>query len=198
MFVYVPKRYDMPKWQAPVIPKSRAFVFSDGTAILSLFDFKEALATLPDDAIYPHLGENRNDFAVWVDTCIADHELAKILWGQSHRWGMLVALERHLMRTLNLPDYVAIRWLGTFEQPFIFASGESVCSLEGLKDALNRVSDETVAFHFTRSPNDLSAWVSEAVGDQDLADLLDECTNRQQMITYLSDHIEMLKDASNG
>jgi len=123
MFYLIPRQYDFPKWQAPVTPKSHAFIFSDGTSIINLYQLKQALTSLPDEVVYHHLGENHSDIANWVDHVVQDHELAELLRQQNHRWGAIVALERHQMRTLSLPDYLAKRWLSPAPQPFVFVSG---------------------------------------------------------------------------
>jgi hypothetical protein len=195
MFIVVPKRYDTPKWQAPVIPADHAFIFADGTAIRTLFELKQALTTLDDHVIYQHVQGDRNDLASWVEHCVGDQELAQAFRSQNHRWGMIVTLERQMMRTLNLPPYVVSRWLSALAVPFTFVSGETVHSLTELKQALTSVSDDTVAFHLERYPNDLAQWVQDAAGDYELADLLTECTTRIQMANYTADHLEMLADA---
>jgi len=108
---------------------------------------------------------------------------------------MIVALERQMMRTLNLPHNVAQRWLGTVEWAFHFKDGFKAESLASLKKALETVSDETVEFHLERDPNDVSKWVNDIIGDYQLSEILVEATNRQQMLSYVTDHIEMLEHA---
>jgi hypothetical protein len=196
MFILVPKRYDTPKWQSPVIPRSHAFVFQDGTAVRTIYELKHALTVLPDEVIYKHLHTNQNDIADWCEYCVGDIELASALRTQTHRWGLIVSLERQMMRTLNLPAYLAQRWLSPAEAPFIFVTGESCSSLSGLADILPHIPDDSIAFHYERFPNDLSAWITEAIGDYEIADLLMETTNKPQMVNYLKDHLEMLQDAS--
>jgi hypothetical protein len=191
----IPSRYLTPKWQAYVTPKEKSFVFSNGVGVRSLWELKQALLTLPEDVVNNHL-QNENDIAVWVEFVIGDKELAEEMKSNKHRWGMIVALERQMMRTLSLPSYVAKRWLTPVENGFTFSSGEQVKSLSELKDALAKVSDEVIAFHQERMPNDISVWAMDVVGDYELADLLQEASSRLQMLRFVEDHVDMLEEAS--
>lgn len=196
MYILVPSRYQSPKWQASVIPRSQAFRFSDGTLVVNLFTLKQALSVIDDSYLQEQVNGSVNYLADWIATCIGDTELATLMRQQPHRWGMIVALERHLMRTLNLPAYVAQRWLRPTAFPFVFLSGESANSLTELQTALAHVTDATIDFHLERYPNDLALWVDQNIGDQELAELFNECSNRLQMLNYLTDHLEMLKEAA--
>jgi len=101
-----------------------------------------------------------------------------------------------MMRTLNLPDYVARNWLEGAYKEFSLSNGESVKGLEDLAGVLGAVSDEAVKFHLERVPNDIARWVLEVVGDYLLAELIEESSNRGQMQRFVSDHVEMLKEAA--
>jgi len=192
----IPARYLAPKWQAYVTPKSNNFIFTDGTAVSSLWSLKQALLRLPEDIIMHHLTKESNDIANWVEHSVGDKELADELKKYNHRWGLIVALERQLMRTLNLPHYLAKRWLQASQNPFTFSSGEVVDSLSQLRDTLNAVSDDVISFHRERKPNDISVWVSDIIGDYELGDLLDEASSRVQMHRFVADHVEMLEEAA--
>lgn len=189
-------RYLAPKWQAYVTPSEKGFVFANGLRVLSLWELKRALLELPEDLVLAHVSDGKNHVADWVENVVGDKELGEELRKQSHRWGMIVALERQMMRTLNLPDYVAARWLAKTEQPFTFASGEKVYDLEKLAEVLADVSEEVVAFHKERRPNDIAVWVGDMVGDFELAALLEEASGRWQMQRFVEDHVAMLKEAS--
>lgn len=192
----IPARYLAPKWQAYVTPKDKNFVFSNGVSISSLWSLKQALLRLPEDIITGHIAGESNDLANWVRAVVGDDELADELVKYNHRWGIIVALERQMMRTLNLPHYLATRWLAPVENVFTFSSGQQVASLYELREVLNQVDDGTVAFHQERSPNDISVWVSDIIGDYELGDLLDEANSRVQMQRFVADHIEMLEEAA--
>lgn len=194
--IIVPARYLAPKWQAYVTPSDLAFRFNDGTQVESLWQLKQALLRLPEDVILHHVSSERNDIAEWVKAVIGDEELATELSKYNHRWGLIVALERQLMRTVNIPEYLAERWLRTVDSSFTFSDGTTASSLHDLQDALGKVDDGTVAFHQERNPNDISVWVSDVIGDYELGELLNEANSRVQMQRFVTDHIEMLRDAS--
>lgn len=196
MLTVIPRRYDSPKWQAPVA-QHQTFVFKNNVSARTLFELKQALTLIPDDTFYYHVSENKNDFADWVESVVGDGVLAQELRHQNHRWGMIVALERHLMRTLNLPPYVAKRWLSPAPSPFTFVTGEAADSLSSLTSALEKVSDDTVAFHLERIPNDIAKWVMEAIGDYQLAEVLADSSTRLQMLRAIEDHLTMLGEASS-
>jgi len=186
-------RYLAPKWQA-YVTDDLGFGFVNGVRVRSLWELKEALLHLPLDVIQKHIG-GRNDMAVWIREVIGDMELAEAVEQQNHRWGVIVALERQMMRTVNIPDYLAKRWLGSASFEFVFASGERVHSEEELGQALGKVADDVVSFHQERQPNDMACWVADAIGDYELAELLDEALTREQMKRYVEDHVVMLKEA---
>jgi hypothetical protein len=189
-------RYLAPKWQAYITQPEKSFVFANGVVVRSLWELKEALLTLPEDIVNNHVNNSRNDFANWVEFVVGDKELGEEMRRYNHRWGMIVTMERQLMRTLSLPHYVAQRWLGKAPRPFVFVSGEQANSLEELAVTLNKVSEETVAFHNERVPNDIVVWVMDVVGDYELAEILSECSSRQQMTRIVEDHLAMLKEAA--
>lgn len=188
-------RYMTPKWRAYVTPGEKAFVFANGMRAASMWELKQALLTLPEDVVMQHVSEERNDLADWTQHVVGDGELAEELRKYNHRWGLIVALERQMMRTLELPSFVAERWLARVDRPFTFVSGEEVYSVEELGNVLEKVSDETIRFHCERFPNDMAVWTVDIIGDYELAELLNEASSRQQMQRFVADHVEMLKDA---
>lgn len=189
-------RYESPKWQAYVTPESNGFAFESGFFVTSLYELKQALLNLSEDEIAQHIKKDDNHIAAWVENVIGDPDLAEALRAYDHRWGMVVALERQMMRTLNLPSYVAARWLKTAELGFVFVSGEKVSSLTELATALDTVTDAAVEFHMERSPNDISKWVQDVIGDYELAALIDEGSNRDQIARFVQDHLAMLIEAA--
>lgn len=192
MYTSIPKRYDTIKWQAYVTPSSDALTFSDGTKVRSLFELKLALQNLPEDV----LQKDHSQLVSWLQDKINDPELAQSIKAVDHRWGMIVALERHLMRTLNFPPYVAKRWLQKTPLVFNFQSSETTDSLESLAKILPQISEDTISFHMERYPNDIARWVQDAIGDYELAQLLNEASNKDQMLRFIEDHLEMLHDAA--
>lgn len=196
MFSAVPNRYAEPKWQAYVTPESKAFVFASGRKVRSLYELKNGLTEESEDIILNHLKNGSNDLADWVEHTIGDSDLANEMRHYNHRWGLIVALERQMMRSLSLPAYVAKRWLASTNIPFTFVSGKIVHSIEELSKTLKEESDDTISFHRERVPNDISKWMMDIIGDYQLSELLEEANNRMQMIHFLDDHLQMLSDAA--
>ncbi len=188
-------RYLAAKWQARVTPSGAAFRFSNGIIVNNLWELKQALRIVREDIIAEHIKDGKNDIATWVEEVVGDHELAEEMKKTSTRWGTIVALERQMMRTVNLPYYVAARWLKKAEYPFYFVDGTKVASLEELKQALERVDDQVIDFRLEREPNDVAKWVYDIIGDHQLAAVLAESTNRLQMLTFVDDHMVMLHEA---
>jgi len=195
MFYFPNEHYLAPKWQARVIPSQNAFTFKNGVVINNLWELKQALRIIREDIIAQHVNTDKNEIADWIEKKVGDNKLAAEMRKNTHRWGLIVALERQMMRSLSLPKYVAERWLSTVEYPFYFVDGKSCNSLHDLKHKLEEVSDETVLFHLERDPNDIAKWVDDIIGDYVIAGILSEATNRSQMITFVSDHLVMLEDA---
>lgn len=197
MFNIVPSRFAEPKWQAYITPEANMFVFTSGRKIKSLYDLKIALAEESEDVISQILNQENSPLSEWLEKKVGNEPLAKEFKTIRHRWGAIVALERHMMRSLSLPDYVAKRWLASQPISFTFVSGEEAHSLEDIARLLSELSDETIAFHRERTPNDISKWIMDIIGDYQAAELLEEATNRMQMHHFLTDHIEMVKEAAD-
>lgn len=198
MFNIVPSRFAEPKWQAYVTPEANAFVFDSGRKIKSLYDLKLALSEESEDIISTILNQENGPLANWLEKQVGNEPLAKEFRTTRHRWGAIVALERHMMRSLSLPDYIAKRWLATQSISFTFVSGEQASSLEDVAKLLPELSEETIAFHRERTPNDISKWIMDIIGDYQAAELLEEASNRMQMHHFLADHIEMVKEAAHS
>jgi hypothetical protein len=194
MITVIPRRYDAPKWQANV-KAGEEFKCVNGMTIRNLFELKQFLSTLPDSVLSHHVSESHHDFADWIKNSVGDDQLSQEIRKNVHRWGMIVSLERQMMRTLNLPEYVAKRWLSPSIQTFIFHGGESVDSLATLAQMLSSVTDADVQFHLERVPNDIAKWVNDEIGDYQLAEILAESTSRVQIKSLVEDHLAMLHEA---
>lgn len=186
-------QYLAPKWRAYVTPFSAGFHFSNGLTVRSLWELKQALLTFHEDVINEHIGEGKNQVADWVKNVVGDEELAELLEKQTQRWGLVVSLERKMMRSLNLPDYVAKRWLKEVDKSFEFVSGEKIKSLNDLRIVIDSISEDSLKFHYQRHPNDLSFWMADIVGDYYLAESLEEVNSKDLMMKVIEDHMEMLE-----
>lgn len=191
----IPVRYLSAKWQAYVTTPGSGFVFANGLEVVSMWELKQAWLGVPEEVFVYHLADGRNDYADWVKNSVGDVELADELRNQTQRWGMIVALERRMMRALSLPNYVAKRWLAPAYEAFVFQNGHKVTDLNGLVKTLAEVEDDVVVFHCERYPNDIARWVGEVVGDYELAELLTEAVSKQQMLRFVEDHVAMLREA---
>lgn len=189
-------QYYAPKWRARVLPDSKCFYFASGEKVCTLWDLKQALKSVPNDVFEKHVGQGYNHIADWVQNIVGDLDLAKLFRSSSNRWGMIVNLERHMMRLLYVPRYVAQRWLSPGEYSFYLASGRHIWSLYELRDALRGVDDASIQVHLVHEPNDFVAWINQGIGDYLLADLLTGVKNKDQLLMRLSDHIVMLEDAA--
>ncbi|MFC1653975.1 hypothetical protein ACFL1M_03975 [Patescibacteria group bacterium] len=188
-------QYLSPKWRAYVTPRNKAFLFSNGLSVKNLWELKQAFLAFTEDVINVHIGDGSNHIADWVEHVVGDKDLADELRNYSHRWGLIVALERQMMRTLNLPDYVAKRWLREVTSPFSFSNGVEIRSINDLKESIDSLPEDVLKFHYERHPNDLSVWLSDVVGDYYLAESLEEVNSKEQVSWIISDHLEMLEEA---
>lgn len=189
-------QYLAPKWRAYVTPHDLGFDFGNGVVVGSMWDLKSALLTLEDSLINSHIQMGSNHIATWVRQIVGDFRLADSMIETDQRWGMVVALERQMMRTLNLPDYVANRWLKKSSSGFHFESGEEIFSLHELQAIFPSIAETTLSAHYERYPNDLSSWLSNVVGDYYLSDALEEACHKDQIQAIIEDHLAMLTDAS--
>lgn len=84
---------------------------------------------------------------------------------------MTKILKQHAQRRLaNVPD----------QYVFWCHDGRVLHSICELKDALERMSDETYAYHASNEKNDFGNWVKDIIGDEKLArDLVKSCDKRQ-------------------
>jgi hypothetical protein len=193
---YLPNMYHTPKWQAPIVDPAKQFHFHDGPAVATMFALKNALTQVPQDTLTYHVTGSQHDLADWIEYVVEDSELAATLRQYTNRWGMIVALERQMMRTLNLPPFIARRWLGPAYSKMQFISGDSVGSLHELADTLERISDDAVDHHLKPVPNDVANWVAAGVGNYPLSEQLEDASNRLHLHQFLTDHLAMLTEAS--
>lgn len=161
-----------------------------------MWELKQALKSVPQDVLEQHVGEGFNHVADWVEKIVGDVNLAQLLLAQTTRWGMIVNLERHMMRTLYIPRYVAHRWLAPAEYSFYLSSGRHIWSLYELRDAVSQIDDKKLHVHLQHDPNDFVTWINQGIGDYLLADLLSGIKNKDQLLMRLSDHLIMLEDAA--
>ena len=71
------QRYLTPKWQARVIPRTKAFKFNNGVTVSNLWELKQALRIVREDIIAEHVNKDKNDIADWIENILKDKDLAK-------------------------------------------------------------------------------------------------------------------------
>jgi hypothetical protein len=188
--------YATPKWQAQVKPHYKSFWLADGTVVSNLWQLKHTLKTAPEHILNQHIHNQTNQLADWVDQAVWDHHLARLLKNQTHRWGMIVTLERHQMRTLNLPPYLAARWLTPVPESFYLADSRYLFSLTELKHALMELDNSLFKQHLQTVPNDFINWINNSIGNYLLSEILFDIIHQTKFLTRLSDHLEMLHQAA--
>lgn len=188
------RQYQAPKWQAKIVDSAKQFHFNDQYHVTNLWELKRALREVDDEVLAPMI-KDQNHIANWVESVINDQQLAELLRQNNTRWGMIVNLERHMMRSLYLPHYVAQRWLGPAVSSFDLADGTHINSIYELKQAFESHSDDDLKPYFQKIPSDFVLWAEGSLGDYILADLLSTAHNREQAITIIGDHLSMLEEA---
>src|SRR3989344_2834564 len=163
--------HNEPKWQAVIPDQGKWFFFKDGTRITSLWDLRLALASVSDEVLGEMVGPEFNHIATWVRDVVGDCCLSHLLHKANNRWDMIVDMERHMIRTLALPSYLAKRWLDSANHPFVPAGGNPIANLRELAKQTNNADSEATKHLMTR-PGDVIAWLDDSVGDYLLADLL--------------------------
>jgi hypothetical protein len=74
----------------------KVFIAKNGMAIHSLFDLKEALATMSDETYEHHANEIKNDFSAWINDVHDDDEFAKVLSTAQDKNHALQLLDKRL------------------------------------------------------------------------------------------------------
>lgn len=71
--------------------------------------------------------------------------------------------------------------------------GKVIKNLRELRKALNDMSDETFHYHLGGGRNDFSKWIREVVGDNELAEALNETRSRMQASQPVAERISFLE-----
>lgn len=195
LYDHLNNQYQTPKWQARVLAPEHHFKWGNNQSVSNLWELKQALKSVEED-VFRGFVTDQNHIARWVDAVVNYRELAHAIESQKTRWGMIVTLERQMMRTMELPHFVAVRWLGRSINPFVLRDGRQIWSVYELRDALNTTSEGVLEEHLEKVPNDFSLWVRESLGNFVLADILNEAKSVVEGRMVLSDHIGLLEEAA--
>ncbi len=198
MLSNIPRLYTSPKWQAAITDPSKKFYARDGSQLSSLWDLKQFLKNCNQETLDYHVAQTHNHIADWVEKCVGDYLLAQQLRETTTRWGMIVGLERHMMRTVDLPKFVARRYLKRAHQPFIFQNGTCVYSLDELSYVLQTISEKIFKYHNDKKPSDISLWIMHIIGDAELAEIINRAASLREAQFILTDYLQKLRNIVNG
>ena len=70
----------------------------------------------------------------------------------------------------------------TLEKCFWAHDGQIFCDLAGLREALEKMSEEVFVYHVNGQKNDFSQWVGDALGDKTLVKQLGSLKKRQAFL----------------
>jgi len=112
--------------------------------------------------------------------------------------------QEYLRRSLSKEEISKILGTVTFDRAFYFynavgkPNGEFAVSLSDFCNKINAVSSESVAFHLKR--RDFQKWISDIIGDVDLANRLDKIKVKNNALrstvhAFVSSRIKELQDS---
>lgn len=90
---------------------------------------------------------------------------------------------------------MAGKWLVDVPQDkqFWCRDGRTLKSLPELGVALIQMTEETYRYHANENKNDFSKWVSDVIGDVELAKALQKSTSRVQAAKTVADRVSWLQ-----
>jgi hypothetical protein len=84
------------------------------------------------------------------------------------------------------------------ENAFWCNNGTVLNNLKELKEALAGMSDQTFAYHSNAIKKDFSNWIKYVIGDEQLAEDLENATNRQKAAQIVTDRYNLLVAKAAG
>jgi hypothetical protein len=100
-------------------------------------------------------------------------------------------LENTITKTieeLRVPDWNLQQQEVEPEEYFILRNGHPVRSLQELIEALEYISDATFEHHVTEHRNDFANWIRDVIGEPELAQEVQSCEDRADMLRALLAH----------
>jgi hypothetical protein len=79
------------------------------------------------------------------------------------------------------------------EKRFWCHDGRYLKSLDELKDALEKMSEDTFLYHTNENKTDFSNWVKDVIGDEKLSRDLLKCTTQTQAAEKVAARVNWLK-----
>ncbi len=88
----------------------------------------------------------------------------------------------------------AIKLLAKVPEDYVFRCNDSCImkDMQELMGALDGMTDETYAYHANESKNDFSNWVTDIIGDRELADSLRKANNRTEASRLVAERVAFL------
>ncbi|MBU0535999.1 MAG: hypothetical protein KKE20_03475 [Nanoarchaeota archaeon] len=83
------------------------------------------------------------------------------------------------------------------EHHFRLYMGTNIKNLKELAEALEIMADRTFQHHVSSTKNDFSSWVSEAIGDSELADKLKKIESKNKMVSEIRKRVTSLERRSS-
>ena len=83
------------------------------------------------------------------------------------------------------------------DKRFWVSDGRSLRNMAELEAALKQMSDETYSYHVNEEKCDFSTWVRDVIGDDELADNLENAKTRSQAARYVSNRLAQLKSQAS-
>ena len=189
----------MPLTEAFVFYSRLHLIELTGIVVSTLPELLEQLKTVNGSCIYHHTHhfiqqhqhlspEPANDFAYWVTESLGDKQLGEELASidimsfrsiRAIRDALIEVIEKGLssrsrLKKLSAPEGERFSFLKSVS--FIFPTEHRAADLAGFVQALKDVSIDSVYYHMfesrlrlERSTNDFSKWLSETLGQQQLA-----------------------------
>ncbi len=79
------------------------------------------------------------------------------------------------------------------EHHFRLHMGTNISNLRELAEALEIMADRTFHHHVSRTKNDFSTWIRDAVGDEELAERVRKLDSKKAMLKEIKKRIDLLE-----
>ncbi len=166
-------------------PVGKYFRSDDGVIVKNIYELLNLLKVMDEPVFKGHMGDGRNDFALWIRKVIGDNELAKKLYKVKSKEEMIFTLEN--AATGRIDDAIA-------KNIFKPKKGAIIKDPKELSIALRHMDNETFSSHVNRDKNEFSTWVSGSFGDEELASRIEKVKDKEEMIGILE---EFFKNSKN-
>ena len=88
------------------------------------------------------------------------------------------------------PEILAIN--ASEENAFWCNDGQIFKNVKELRDGLNRMTDETFAYHSNTEKHDFSNWIRDIISDRKLANSLAQAATRQEAVKIVNSRLAFM------